>query len=620
MLNKRSGLIKPIVLALSLLVLVFFIAGSLFRLEKEINEFSMLTKDERYWNSTRIEMELLRLVNELNAFVAKPSAEQSDEVSFRTEILWSRINIVTKGSTRELIMQLDSGILSEVERLKDLLISLEDEMETLTPEQAGHYIESMENFIPRFMHSSRTIASAISETESRFALKVQENYRWVIFLLFSILAVASIFTLINYLELRRTQKLALKAEAANRSKSDFLSNMSHEIRTPLNGILGSVELLKMEDSVHQTPGTASLLKDITASGNALLNLINNILDLSRLQQNKMPIEAKSFDLISCAQDARSVINAALTGKQLRFTLDIPAGQPHEIVSDPLRLQQVIINLLGNAVKFTASGGITLRIRLHRESELPHADSPPTSLVDHRLHIEIEDTGIGISAEAQQQLFSPFTQADSSTTRQYGGSGLGLSLCREIIEAMNGEIGVHSEPDKGSVFWFSIPVQVKQEQLTATSRENSPGTEGVGTEGIGAEDAVTAADDRRPILVVEDNPVNAKLAVAILNKMGYDTEHAENGQIAFDMCRQKLYGLIVMDCQMPVMDGITCSRKIRQEDTPNKETAIVALTANVMAVDRASCLEAGMQDFLAKPLDTRLLKQALEQWFNVRITE
>ena len=610
MFNKRSGLIKPIVLAVSLLVLVFFIASSLFRLEKEINEFSMLTKDERYWNSTRIEMELLRLVNELNAFVAKPTVEQSDEVSFRTEILWSRINIVTTGSTRELIMQLDSGILSEVERLKDILISLEKEMDTLTPEQASHYIASMESFIPRFMHSSRTIASAISETESRFALKVQENYRWVIFLLLSILVVASIFTLINYLELRRNQKLALKAEAANRSKSDFLSNMSHEIRTPLNGILGSVELLKMEDSVHKAPGTASLLKDITASGNALLNLINNILDLSRLQQNKMPIEAKSFDLLSCAQDARSVINAALTGKQLRFTLDIPENQPREIISDPLRLQQVVINLLGNAVKFTASGGITLRIRLHREPETPLANSAPSSRVDHRLHIEIEDTGIGISAEAQQQLFSPFTQADSSTTRQYGGSGLGLSLCREIVEAMKGEIGVQSEPDKGSVFWFSIPVQVKQEQLNVANPESSPGSEST----------LKTPDDPQPILVVEDNLVNAKLAIAILNKMSYDTEHAENGQIAFEMCRQKPYSLIVMDCQMPVMDGITCSRKIRQEDTPNKNTAIVALTANVMAVDRTSCLEAGMQDFLAKPLDTRLLKQALEQWFNVRITE
>ena len=607
--KRRSGLIKPVILTLSLIVLVFFIAASLFRLEKEIEEFSMLTKDERYWNSTRIEVELLRLINELNAFIVTPSADQSSDVSFRMEILWSRINIVSSGTTRQLIEQLDREILAEVERLQAIMVNLEEDLRTLTPEQAKRYIKSLQSFIPRFMHSSRTIASAISETESRFAVKVQDNYRWVVFLLISILAVAGIFTLINYLELRRNQQLALKAEAANQSKSYFLSNMSHEIRTPLNGILGSIALLKMEKDIQKLPGTTALLEDINASGEALLNLINNVLDLSRLQQKKMPIEAKAFDLILCAKNARSVINASLTEKQLEFILDIAPDQPREIISDPLRLQQVMINLLGNAVKFTEKGSITLRIRLILPDISLEQSSPgPEKSIESTLHVEIKDTGIGISENVQKQLFTPFTQADSSITRYYGGSGLGLSLCREIITAMNGQVGVQSKLGQGSVFWFSIPVQVKQEQLIASGQSQAP------------TEISSVAYESEFVLVVEDNPVNAKLITTILRRMGYETELAENGSIALEKCHEKKYSLIMMDCQMPVMDGLTCSQEIRHGSGPNRNTAIVALTANVMAVDRQSCLDAGMQDFLAKPLDMDLLRESLKRWNGTPVTD
>lgn len=601
--SQGTGLIKPVVLAASLVILVFFIADSLFRLEKEIEEFSMLTKDERYWNSTRIEVELLRLANELNSFSARPDTSQADEVSFRMEILWSRVKVVTAGATRQLIEQLDKDILQEVDRLQSLLVNLEGELDNLTPSKADDYRVQLEQFIPRFMHSSRTIASAISETESRFAVKVQENYRWVIFLLISILVIAVIFTLINYLELRRNQILAHKAETANRSKSDFLSNMSHEIRTPLNGILGSVELLRMEEDLQKHPSSASLLDDITASGNTLLNLINNILDLSRIQQNKMPIEQRPLDLLSCVQSSRAVVSAELTRKKLHFHLDTSSDLPKEVLSDPLRLQQVLINLLNNAVKFTETGGITLKIRSENfePSPMPDADG----LIRHNILIEIEDSGIGIPPEIQQKLFMPFTQADSSITRNYGGSGLGLSLCREIIEAMQGEIGVHSQPGKGSVFWFRIPVKVDPEQLKSSGQTQQP----VLTE---------PPEEEQSILVVEDNPVNAKLVIAILKKLGYRTELAQNGQVALEMCRRHQYGLIIMDCQMPVMDGITCCEQLRQLETPNKSTAIIALTANVMEVDRQSCLQAGMQEFLAKPLDTKRLKQALEQWYLFRV--
>lgn len=601
MFSKRSGLIKPLLLALSLVVLVFFIASSLFRLEKEIDEFSMLTKDERYWSSTRIEVELLRLVNELNSHIAAPTPEQRDNISFRMEILWSRLNIISTGTTRILIEQIDNDILAEAALLLEVLKQLEQDLDSLTVTQSRQYTNQLEAFIPRFMNSSRKISSAISETESRFALKVQENYRWVVFLLLSILVTASVFTAINYLELRRNQRLALRAEAANRSKSDFLSNMSHEIRTPLNGILGSVELLRLEGELQKSPSTASLLDDITASGNALLNLINNILDLSRLQQKKMPIEQRLMSLEACAQSSRSVINASLKQKRLSFTLDIDPQLPREVLADTHRIQQVMMNLLGNAVKFTESGGIILRVRTETQSNTPDA----SGFITQTLLIEIEDSGIGIPSDVQPQLFAPFTQADSSTTRNYGGSGLGLSLCREIVEAMQGEIGVNSQLGKGSVFWFRIPVKVDPAGYQTVQEERS-------------ENDTSPEKNHQLILVVEDNLVNAKLVIAILEKLGYEAEHAENGQIALDMCQKRRYGLIIMDCQMPVMDGITSCQRLRQDDTFNKKTPVIALTANVMEVDRQSCLQAGMQDFLTKPLDTRLLQQALKEWYQVSI--
>jgi len=596
--NKPSSIFKPIILAVSLIALVSVVASTLFHLEKEIDEFSLLTKDERYWNSTRVEVELLRLISQLNHYVADPSEASISEVSLRMEILWSRINVITKGATRELIKQIDKDILLDAEALHQILVQLENNLDQLSPAQAKIYRTQMEYFVPRFMHSSRTIASAISEIESHFAIKVQENYRSVVFFLCAILAIGAAFALINYIELRKNQRLAIKAEAASQSKSDFLSNMSHEIRTPLNGILGSIQLLALDKSFQKTPQNQSLLNDITASGNALLNLINNILDLSRLQQNKMPIEQKTVSLTQHVQDAKSVINATLIEKNLHFKLSIAPELPESIITDPLRLQQILINLLGNAVKFTNQGSIELRITPSSPKK------PELDIFDIRF--EIEDTGIGIPLDVQRQLFQPFTQADSSTTRNYGGSGLGLSLCREIIEALGGQFGVKSRLKKGSTFWFTLPVKAFGKQPVPSSPSAITSSSSIPHH--------TVQTIGRPVLVVEDNQVNAKLAMTILSKLGYPSEHAINGQVALEMCQSTQYGLILMDCQMPIMDGITCSQNLRAHSGINQNTTIVALTANVMSIDRQTCIEANMQDFLTKPIDTTLLKTMIKTWY------
>ena len=632
--SQKTGIIKVILLSTSLLILAGLIASSVFRLEKEIDSFSLLTKDERYWNSTRVEVELLRLMKQLSVYTATPTPDVLESVQLRMEILWSRINIISQGTTRELIEQVDPGILTEVEKLRLLLLQLEGDTRNLSTGQAYQYLQQMESFIPRFMHSSRTISSAISELESSFALKVQENYRWVVFLLISIVIIAAIFAAMNYLELRRNQKLAREADAANRSKGEFLSNMSHEIRTPLNGILGAVQLLQLENDLQRSPRTRSLLTDITASGEALLNLINNILDLSRLQQKKLQLERQSFSLHECISTARSVINPGLISKNIDFYLQTDPQLPERVCADPLRLQQVLINLLGNAVKFTPSGSITLRIAPADNGQQPPFDYPMD------LKAEITDTGIGIPAEVQQQLFSPFTQADSSTTRHYGGSGLGLSLCREIVEAMGGTLGVISEPGKGSTFWFTFTVQQADDTLLQPGNhlpdstpadlrpiqraaeafpspepaiEQAPEAHPQSSSEPPGNDPATA-NRRPPVLIVEDNRVNAKLAQALVRKLGYSTEHAANGAEALQLCRQKHYGLILMDCQMPVMDGLTCSRTLRETPGPNSETPVIALTANVMSIDRNLCLDAGMQEFLTKPVNTAQLKACIDAWY------
>lgn len=593
---KQTALIKPTILASSLIILVFFIASSLFRLEKEIDEFALLTKDERYWSSTRLEVELVRLISELNAYAAEPTPSFAEAVNFRLEILWSRIGIVNTGATRQLIEQLSVDTLTDVERLQKLLKQLEEAPQPLSKAQAKHFVKELEQFIPDFMNASRKIASAIAATESQFALKVQENYRWVVFLLISILILASVYTLFNYLELQRNQRLTIKAEAANRSKSDFLSNMSHEIRTPLNGILGSAQLLRMEEGIRSTPSVTSLLDDISASGDALLSLINNILDLSRLQQNKMPFERKPLNLVQSINNARSVINAALTRKGLGFSLNIGHQVPKEILTDPLRLQQVLINLLGNAVKFTEKGEIQVYIDCIETDK------------GKMIEVKIEDTGIGIPEEVQADLFTPFTQADNSTTRNFGGSGLGLSLCKEIIHGLGGQIGVISEPNKGATFWFKIPA----ESSSTSDKEQANIRPEISKE------SSERSTHKQAILLVEDNMINAKLAIALLKKFGFHAELAENGKAALRMCQNKEYGLIIMDCQMPGMDGITCSRTIRKEQSANNRTPIIALTANVMEIDKESCLNAGMQDFLPKPIDAKQLEQSVRLWYQSEI--
>jgi TMAO reductase system sensor TorS len=381
------------------------------------------------------------------------------------------------------------------------------------------------------------------------------------------------------------------AERASSAKSEFLARMSHEIRTPMNGVMGMSELLQgTELSARQR----RLAEIITRSAAGLLEIINDILDFSKIEAGKLELETIEFGLREIIEETIEILGIRARAKGLELKCVIESSVPAAVQGDPLRLRQVLVNLAGNAIKFTESGEVTVRVR---------AVGP-----GGELRFEVTDTGIGISKEAQTQIFSEFSQADSFTTRKYGGTGLGLAICRQLVGLMGGEIGVHSDLNRGSTFWFEVrlePAADPTATFTAASSVWSPDLQG----------DVAAPGSGPLILLVEDNPVNREVAVGMLENLGYRTESAGNGMLALEAVSEATYAAVLMDCQMPVMDGLTATAEIRRREAKTGETrlVIVALTANAMEGNRDRCLAAGMDDFLTKPFTQLELSTMLRKW-------
>jgi ammonium transporter, Amt family len=373
------------------------------------------------------------------------------------------------------------------------------------------------------------------------------------------------------------------AEAACRAKSEFLASMSHEIRTPLNGVIGMLELLQGAGLNERQAQFAHLAR---SSAGVLLSLVNDILDFSKIEAGKLELDCTEFNLHQLVEGTAQMFGESAGKKRLELTCCVEAGVPPMVRADPTRLRQVLCNLLGNAVKFTEKGGVSLHVAVEE-------DQADAALV----RVSVRDTGIGIPQDRLHRLFQSFSQVDASTTRKFGGTGLGLAISMRIVQLMGGEIHVESVPDKGSTFWFSVKLPKCRFQEAAATP-------------VGSRDETPVAKGAR-ILLVEDNEINQLVAQEILSQAGYECELANNGREAVEQVTTGDFDLVVMDCQMPVMDGFEATERIRRHESGRGgHVPIVALTANAVKGDRERCLAVGMDGYVTKPVESRELLSAI----------
>jgi signal transduction histidine kinase/ActR/RegA family two-component response regulator len=412
----------------------------------------------------------------------------------------------------------------------------------------------------------------------------------------SAVSIEDITRLWEYAEDLNVAKVA--AEAAATAKSRFFANMSHEIRTPMNGVIGLIELLLATDLSKEQQQYAKMAK---ASGKNLVELISNILDISKIEAHKIELESVNFNLFMEMTDTINIFSLRAQEKGLALSLQIDQDVPLLYKADAARLRQILTNLIGNALKFTEKGSISVHIQVDKEEE-----------EQATLRFLVIDTGIGIASEKLEHIFEPFTQAEGSTTRKYGGTGLGLTIARQLAELMGGSVGAVSTEGEGTTFWFTVVMS------TLCERRRRPRPATLAHDQLESPLQREGFTNHFRILLAEDDLTNQLMTKMILTKIGYQVDVAKNGGEALKLLEENDYALVLMDCMMPIMNGYEATAVIRNPDSAvrNHDIPVIALTANAFKEDRESCLAAGMNDFLSKPIDITNVMEVLDNWVNI----
>ncbi len=595
--GRRTAFLQVIAVALLCVLIVLYL--DLSAREKNLNDG---VHENAMWAVFQLDREVRNVEQIVDRIMdgAVSGHEIRDELALRLDILYSRVDLLNKAGY--------VAFFTDQAKINEKKTQLVEHFSALEPDilrlASGDYdqrflntthekVEKLALISNQLVLTSNSISS-ITRSERRDEVM---NIQRLIALFISCLLIAIVLLILSLRHqissvreaglsmqamARKLSEAYGAADAGNRAKSQFMATIGHEIRTPLNAILGTAELMEYSELSKPVQDNVRVIR---SSGEALLEVLNEILDYAKIEHGRLELEERAVNVEQLVNSVSSIMSGRAAESGNRIVVDIPqALQWPWVKADPTRVRQVLLNLTSNAIKFTDEGTITLRVR---ERTGFHQSKV--------LRFEVKDSGIGIDEEGQKRLFKPFSQVDASISRRFGGTGLGLTICKEIADRLNGSIGVSSTPGKGSTFWFEIPVSVAEAVDEGLQLHRT--------------ETIFSLTPLR-ILLVEDNKVNQQVAMRFLNRLGQTADVASNGAVAVDMAAREQYDLILMDMQMPEMDGITATREIRGGNGLNKQTAIIAMTANASEEDRRACREVGMTGFEAKPVSLARLQDVL----------